>query len=59
MLSRRLLRLRDSLNTQRIEGPQDFGRHPDAAPLLGVGALELPFGDRSDAKVDDHAHQPC
>jgi len=57
MLSRRLLRLRDSLNTQRIEGPQDLGRHPDAAPLLGVGALELPFGDRSHAKLDDDTHR--
>ena len=35
MLGRSLPLLRRALNAQRIEGPQDLRRHPDAAPLLG------------------------
>lgn len=37
MLGRRLLRLWEAPSTQGIEGPQDLGCHPDAAPLLGSG----------------------
>lgn len=37
MLGRRLLSLREALSTQGIEGPQELGCHPDAAPLLGYG----------------------